>query len=499
MAVLRSLAALWLGSGYASALIHTSSVEERVRAEFETMKAAYDPPLPELAGCKGFECLERFVKTKDNFKWQGSPEAPAHGEKNGVKWTGYSLTFQSQEWLQYWTGVHKWSHPMMVIVPENHVRNASNADVGVLFLERSIDPTAAIEMATRTGAVTLTVANMPFQPLTFHWMQKFSMDEDMARAWLWYMFSEQTEHPEWAIELPLAKAIVKAMDAATEYTANTEGLKRFIVTGHSQRATGAYLAAALDPRVEAIIPLGMPLDVFQTLQDSVQNLGGVTPKGLHFAEQEVMNFTDDQIKLVKSVVDPVSYMDRLKVPKLAMFSAGDDLLPPDCTRSWWGELPGQKMLYIAGNAAHEGFESNERTKYIEVADSFISAFLSGKQMPEIKWKIDDQSGDILIKQITNHTRISVSLVYTSSTMEGKRDFRSAEWYSSPLAPNGDGTWLAKAPEETKWTAFFVSFEFDGPRSGGPPYRLTTEVSVTPTVRPFPDAKASNPKFQVEVR
>jgi len=84
--------------------------------------------------------------------------------------------------------------------------------------------------------------------------------------------------------------------------------------------------------------------------------------------------------------------------------------------------------------------------------------------------------------------------------------RAVRWHSSPFAAAslGGKEWVAKVepPEDGRWVAFFLSFEFKGPdpplgTKGFAPreqYKLSTEVAVVPNNFPFPESAADDLRF-----
>jgi len=170
-------------------------------------------------------------------------------------------------------------------------------------------------------------------------------------------------------------------------------------------------------------------------------------------------------------------------------------------------------------------------------------------LPELRWRKDNATGAIIVWQVQGPAPVTVEL-WQASTCDGtRRDFRlhnndkgercskcgvdhrgplgivsdpfsvtfggckntAVAWSSSPLAeaqthgadsgvsmlPAGaTRLWEAEvpAPDDGRWAAFFVQFEFLGPDppAGLPRSRhtMSTEVSVVPDTDPFPDCPTS---------
>lgn len=458
-------------------------------------------PIPELQGCDGFDCIEKYVNFDDGaFSW-GQP-AGDHGETNGVKWASYTLRMSSQAWMADETLKSAWTHRITIFVPETYQGGMKNSDVAALFIDQTVDTWAAQNMAVETGVVTASVSDVPNQDLTFP-VTGHNLAEEDLKAWSWHKFANDAEHPEWPIEMPDVKAVVRAMDAIAAYThqGTLPKVNRFIVTGHSKRAMAAWMVGAVDKRVEAIVPLGMPLNLLQVGQEAAKDIGGIVPYSRPYLEYGDLNLTKEQVTKLAAINDPVHYIKRLTIPKLLILSGADDFFPPDCTRSWWGDLPKPKHIYVYGKGRHYGYDIkwNNGNKFLEVAGAFVSRIVYGDAMPEIAWKIDNQDGTIMVKQVSNHTPSAVRVFGAKTKDQGEtRDFRNSDWmfyrFVKPTEQN-DRIWLVKSPERVKWVGFFVAFEYEPVRPGGLPVRLTTEVSVTPSTRPFPDADGTLPEWQ----
>jgi len=465
-------------------------------------------PIPALQGCQGFDCIERYVKFDDGaFSW-GVEMGPRPLSRGKVSLTEYMLKLSSQAWMAKETRRDAWTHVLKVFVPETYAAGGKNADLAILFVEIGEDDTwAAREMAARSGTVTAVIANVPNAPLSFGKDGKYVLGEEALKAWSWYKFVQDAEHPEWPVEMPNVKAVMRGMDAIVAFTRDARQqteiapMEKFVIVGHSKRAMAAYMAAAVDTRVKAIVPIGISLDVYQAFQQNEKNLGGVPFAAMPYKQQGTLTITEEQMKKLAGITDPLTYISRLTMPKLTIFSGADDFFPPDVSRSWWWQLPQQKMMYMFGDSDHRGIteEHNGQDKFLDVADAFICGFLSGQEMPEISWTIDAESGTISVTQVSKHTPTSV-VVMSARTKDGsRRDFRKAKYARrgplEPVAGSNGRRWEAKPPDTGKWVAFFVAFEYEGPRSASVPWRLSTEVSVTPNERPYPEAESVVPKWQ----
>jgi PhoPQ-activated pathogenicity-related protein len=85
-----------------------------------------------------------------------------------------------------------------------------------------------------------------------------SRTEDAIIAYGWAQFLLYPDQPQWLARLPMTKAGLRAMDAATEFWAAESGntMSSWIVAGASKRGWTAWTVGACDPvRVVGIIPM----------------------------------------------------------------------------------------------------------------------------------------------------------------------------------------------------------------------------------------------------
>src|SRR5207244_10526000 len=109
----------------------------------------------------------------------------------------------------------------------------------------------AIGLAKASQAVYAILYNIPNQPLYG------SKTEDALVVYTWLKFME-TGDESWPLHFPMAKAVLKAMDAVQAFTQSEHqpAITDFIVTGASKRGWTTWLAgASRDRRIKAIAPM----------------------------------------------------------------------------------------------------------------------------------------------------------------------------------------------------------------------------------------------------
>merc|ERR1719326_1509622 len=123
----------------------------------------------------------------------------------------------------------------------------------------------------------------------------------------------------------------------------------------------------------------------------------------------------------------------------------------------------------------------------------------GEARPDIDWKIDRVLGKISVRQVSQHTPLSVTLWQATSWDNQQRDFRqtSAKGNSSKAnlpwthqAVNSSGadarTWTVsiEAPKDGRWVAAFLSLHYERRQPSSDPIELSTDVLIFPDTYPF---------------
>eukprot|EP00933_Yihiella_yeosuensis_P040090 TRINITY_DN3430_c0_g3_i1.p1 TRINITY_DN3430_c0_g3~~TRINITY_DN3430_c0_g3_i1.p1 ORF type:complete len:674 (+),score=146.91 TRINITY_DN3430_c0_g3_i1:223-2244(+) len=517
-----------------------------------------------LKNCLGYECLERYVKMDpEDYAMETLHETLTGTTKKGVEWTGTIIQLTSQRWLsEAEVQPTAWNHALVVINTPGDDGDAVAHDgwatlyiaFGTYGSEKSpaksvpsddADVMAAAEIAAATGAPAAVLFNVPAEWLTFTAdPTKSSRFEDSEVAWTWATASGLSQpagtppgeahldaenwqpRPELLIELPMTKAVVRAMDAISSvYADSVSPISNFALTGTSKRGNLCWHAAAVDDRVMAIAPMVKALD-FSTFGDrTLRSFGGMPVAARDYYQKGIFgDFMKSRQGLwFMNITDPMNYLDRFEgLPKLVISASNDEFVIPDNTRWWYHSVPGPKWNAMVPNSGHivggkqvlaiagtlaSFFRSVMPTsmkKTLTAAESFYP-------MPLLDWEINKGSSTITAKLLssTNHKpKVKSVKLWEATTCDShRRDFRlhnadfgeackrcgkelgfgSCEnqkvgWKSAELAPTAahSQTWNAavEVPSDGRWIAFFIEFEFDGG------LKLSTDVSVMPDKFPF---------------
>lgn len=439
-----------------------------------SLSAAYEPT-----------ALDTYVLAPDsNYHYELIQQTRHPG------YTLYLLQMTSQKWRSAGEVDRTlWQHWITIYRPTK-VKSAT----GMLLItgysndghlpDPAVDPMLA-SLASTSHTVVSAVFDVPNQPLTFSNDAHGPRGEDEIIAFTWRKYLE-TGDATWLARLPMTKAAVRAMDSVTSFMATAKGgnraVNQFVVAGASKRGWTTWTTAAVDPRVVAIIPMVIDvLNVIPSFNHHYRSYGFWSPAVTDYYNLGLMDELDNPaFRKLLSVVDPYSYRDRYKMPKLIINAAGDPFFVPDSSKFYFDELPAEKYLRYVPNADH----SLDGTDADENATAFYLSIIDHSKRPQFGWKFED-NGDIRVT--TSDKPIAVKL--WQATNSNSRDFR-VEWVgplykSSLLRPAEPGVYVAHVGEPPKgWTAFFVELIYPGAKRKYP-FHFTTAVRILPDSEPYP--------------
>ena len=402
--------------------------------------------------------------------------------------TIYNLDMVSQTWRKpEEINNPVWRHWVNIARPEK-----LTSSIAFLFITGGsnqsaspgpMDPRLA-QMAEGLGAVTIELKMIPNQPLVFpDDPQKKQRVEDSFIAYTWNKYMA-TGDETWPARLPMTKAAVRAMDAATGFLASTEGgsvkVDRFVVAGGSKRGWTTWTTGAVDKRVVAIAPLVIDmLNMIPSFNHHYRVYGFWAPAINDYFEQGIMDRTDDpKYKKLLSIVEPYSYKGWMTMPKFMVNAAGDQFFLPDSWKFYYRKLKGEKHLRYVPNADH----SLRNSDAWESVTAFYESVIKGTKRPELDWKLQ-ADGSL---RVTSKDKPSAVKLWQANNPDA-RDFRmetlGAVYKSVDVQPLKDGVWVAKPEKPAKgYSAYFVEMTF--PSGGKYPFKFTTGIHVTPDTYPY---------------
>ncbi|MES9992387.1 MAG: PhoPQ-activated protein PqaA family protein [Candidatus Thiodiazotropha sp.] len=427
--------------------------------------------------------LQRYVETPDpSYSYEKIGEISVGGV------VAHILSMNSQSWrsADEVTPVI-WNHWVTIIVPQQLASNRAN--LTIVGGSTSTQPPNAADVAqfsliaTATGTIQVVVQQVPSQPLLFSDLSE-GLSEDALVAYSWRKLM-QTGDPTWAVYLPMTKAAVRAMDSAEDFVAGNLGLEidRFIVTGFSKRGATAWLTAAVDDRVVAVVP-GMfnMLHMADQLEHHYASYGFFSDALSDYEANAVMDeIRAPEGKLLRQIVDPISYREALTMPHLIINSSGDEFFLPDASERYIHELPAEALQRIVPNTDHSA-----EAKFEVILSGLIAWYqmqLNGLQRPQLEWNLT-ASGELEVS--TDQIPLFARLWQASNPTA--RDFRhetvgDQAWQSSLIRADADGRYrVSVATPAQGYTAYMVELTYSG--AAGLPQVYTTSVFVTPDEHPF---------------
>jgi PhoPQ-activated pathogenicity-related protein len=342
-------------------------------------------------------------------------------------------------------------------------------------------------IAAETNSIVIDLHDIPNQYLFFDDNVPRKEDSIVAYTWNRYM-NNPDSGVYWPIHLPMTKAIIKAMDAAQQITAqNNIRIQYFVVAGASKRGLATWLAALSDERINAIIPIVIDiLNTKENLDLIYSSYNNHWPPAFHdYMEEKI----PDRINTVEftrlmQIEDPLAYLTsgngslykkRLAIPKYIISASGDDFFAPDSLSLYLDKLPGENKVRVVPNQSH-----HIDMKIVENAIlSYYQTITKHTPRPSLTWKTN--AAGKLVNVVTNRQASSVKLWEAENP--DMRDFRLAAHitYSATELKghciNHHCQYPVTIQSPTKgWKASFVEVIFHDAEKE--PLVLTTPISIT---------------------
>lgn len=431
------------------------------------------------------DALAKYVATPDaSYQWKVRSEG-----KLGLG-RYYELIMTSQTWKDV-----TWKHQVFIFKPASCKKDAKHALLYITGggwkpeLEQPRTPDEKMPrdadvfalMAEKAQSPLVIVMHVPQQPI-FN-----GLKEDGAIS---YTFSQfiKTGDPSWPLLLPMTKSAVRAMDCATEACKEKWGLelKEFTVTGGSKRGWTTYLTGAVDKRATAIAPMVINmLNMREHLALQRESFGDLSDEIREYQELGLDRAveTEPGHRLTK-IVDPFSYREKLTQPKLLVFGTNDRYWPVDATKLYYSKLVGEKNLLFIPNNGH-GVKD-----IVRIAGGLTALHRQsqgGASLPKIKYELAMQPkrvGKRAADAPPFRDGFDLKAEYDRAPKEvllwqaeaDTRDFRTAEWKSTPVALQGATASVSIEQHEKRFKAVFLEGMWEE-GDDATPLMLSTELYV----------------------
>jgi PhoPQ-activated pathogenicity-related protein len=416
-----------------------------------------------VASCAARADLLEYVKKPDeSFKWTLKDKVAA---RSG---TMYTIELTSQTWQ----GI-RWEHLMIVYVPDGVTPSDS------LFLWNDggrPDPLKsfmAFELSKRGKIPVAFLYGIPNQPL-FNGKKE---DALIAETFVRYL---KTEDESWPLLFPMAKSLVRAMDALQAFAKNEwkTAIKSFVVSGASKRGWTSWLTAASDDRVKAIAPCVIDMLNFgKQLPQQLLSFGKPSDMVHDYTDRGLIPIPDTApATKLWAMVDPWMYREKLTMPKMLILGSNDPYWPQDALNLYWDDLRGDKWVLYVPNAGH-GLEQTyadgkkDRSRVLSTLAQYARCETRGEPMPKLSWKHGD-ANDKMTLQVTCDPAPKAARLWVADSKT--RDFRQSRWDEKPATlEKGNLSGQVEKPTEG-WRTFFAECEYE---KDGQPFFLSTQLRM----------------------
>jgi PhoPQ-activated pathogenicity-related protein len=345
-----------------------------------------------------------------------------------------------------------WLHKMYIYLPQKIIHKQAllfvaggfNLDAnGVQQFKSSKEYLDYQTIANNNQAPVVVLEDVPNQFLQINNMPK---KEDQIMA---YLLKKVAENPfEYAYlspHLPMAKAVIKAMDATSEILAldNIE-INNFTLVGASKRGWAIWLASLADKRVSAIIPIVINVwDVQKNIMHICKSLTQCPYALKDYQQEGVLDIISaDNITQLMQIEDPYNYLNLTSynndIAKYLINAAGDNFYAPDSAKFYFHQLHGQNYLRYLPQAMHY-MQGNPISDYLgnnkvlnQAVDNYWHFHLNNIALPEVSWHFSEDKVQI------HSSHVPKKAILWHSHNNEMRDFRFMVHY------NEDNSWLNKS-------------------------------------------------------
>jgi len=434
--------------------------------------------------------LDRYIAKPDPvYGWKLVHTIPGQGFQTHV------LELTSQTWRTE-KDVDKpvWKHWLTIVQP-----NRISSDKALLFIGSGNNNSPApqqpqersVRIAMETNSVVADLGMVPNQPLRFTDSPERARVEDDIIAYT-RVKHFTTKDDTWLVRLAMVKSGVRAMDAIQAFV--KPRVNQFVVAGASKRGWTTWLIGEADRRVVAIMP--MVIDALNSeaiTRHHFEALGFFSPSLKDYIEHGLFphKIGTPEYRAVLHIEDPYEHRNRprMRLPKFLINAAGDEFFLPDNAQFYYHQLPEEKHLRYVPNTKHNLQGSDAMDSML----AFYQAILTNTPRPRFTWKKTSPS-ELVLNIIDRPAQMNLWKATNPDARDFRLDVIGKAYQSTPIAiPDSNRIEIRVARPPKGYTAFFVEMIYPGPSSV--PFRLTTEVAVTPDTRPFrfADAAAKYPR------
>ncbi|MCS6776592.1 MAG: PhoPQ-activated protein PqaA family protein [Chloroherpetonaceae bacterium] len=404
----------------------------------------------------------------DFYQYLNKPEPAYRWEVRGTT-THNGVTIHELHLVsQTWQG-HVWEHRLQLFRPTNltHPHFCTLLNTGGNGSEEEAQVGAM--MARQYGGHVAFLYGVPKQPLYG------GKTEDALIVYTWQKFLE-TGDPSWPLHFPMAKSVIKAMDAIQEYarTQQWQPIREFLITGASKRGWTTWLVgASKDRRVRAIAPMVIDtLNIPAQIPHQLASFGKPSEQIADYTESGMLEMLNtEKGRRLLELEDPYSYRNVLTLPKLIINGTNDRYWAQDALNLYWDGLKGPKWILYVPNTGHD-LQNGDITRVLNTMAGFAHAIASKTPLPRMRWEYrPDPDGTTRLHLHSDIPPVSARLFHTTAPT---KDFRDSRWTSTEIPVNGSA---CTAPLPRPQQGYLAAFGEATYRIGGKTFTLSTQIRI----------------------
>jgi PhoPQ-activated pathogenicity-related protein len=386
--------------------------------------------------------------------------------------TFYQVRYTSQTWQNI-----KWSHDMMIIVPD-----VLNYKTALLFITGGSNkngepnshkftedlPQEFGKIAKTNQTIIALLWQVPNQPLYD------DLTEDALISRTLHNYLEDHDF-SWPLLFPMTKSAVRAMDIVQKFSKQEikKKVTGFVVSGASKRGWTSWLTGANDKRVVAIGPmvidvLNMPVNIdYQRKVWGDYSIEIEDYVKLGIAQQLGTPGGNDLTKMI----DPYSYRKTLTMPKILFMGTNDPYWPVDAVKNYIDSIPGDNHICYTPNAGHD---LGDKKTAFSTLSAFLGNTVTKTQLPVCNYTIAKQDNKVILTVNTTAELLVDAYLWSSSSTD--QDFRNEQWSSNDLNAVKKPTFQVEVElPKSGFKAFYVDLKYKAPF--GNDYTQSTRMFV----------------------
>jgi PhoPQ-activated pathogenicity-related protein len=362
----------------------------------------------------------RYLQEEEDSSWE--IKQSCFDENTGM--TTISLLVNSITWPKKnncITSNHpQWVHRVNIYIPKNANKNTALLQVGNGILYPTAEHPDSVEtlgfakIAQDTNSVVIEVRDIPNQFLAFtekHGDKLIEIngkreDDLFMYTWVKYLTNPQ-EHAYMPLHIVMAKATIRTMSACQDFLLKQKNItiNNFVLSGISKRGWVAWLVAAFDARVTALMPVVCDFLDLNNLIKTMQQ-----PENSKYASAGMVAFfhpylSTTQMQKLFNLVDPIGYQQFISMPKYIISSVGEKYVPPEINQNYLHHIE-EKNLKVFPNTGHF-LDKNNSELLTSAMQSFYAAIIYGKKLPSINYNFDGKliqaESTVTPKKVLLHT------------------------------------------------------------------------------------------------